>query len=133
MTPCKPVDFERHLAIARLMRLGASCRSAVTMTVNKIGGTEQVRAANHDRLYRNHLKNHAAYEELVRTKDHLANLWDRLQRAERAVVYKDIDSTLRMLTITLDDGTPLTGDVHFHRKIPEGLTEIRGTLSPRPY
>jgi hypothetical protein len=82
-------------------------------------------------LYRNHLKNRTTYEEFGRAKDKLSDLSDRLERAQRAtdaIIRKEIQDTRRLIIITLDDGTPLKGIVHFMRAPPEDLTEIGGIL-----
>jgi hypothetical protein len=65
---CKPHDFGQHLAIARLILLGADYKTATTTIVDEFGGSERVRAANHARLYRNHLKNRDAYRDNIKLR-----------------------------------------------------------------
>jgi hypothetical protein len=63
---CKRQDMRHHIAIARLIMHGVSCRDAVMRIAGQIGGNN---SATCDRLYRNHLKNRQAYQEIVQKGD----------------------------------------------------------------
>src|SRR5215472_17627181 len=67
--PCKPRDLEDHLAIARQILAGASCRQAVMRITGQTNGE-----ANFERLYRNHLNNGPQYLEIVEQRDQRTEL-----------------------------------------------------------